>query len=214
MNIFAVFLYCVKCWKWEIQWDKIVRVLAVIFGRPYVKRFALCYWTLVLSCPVCPVCLSVTLVYCRQTVGWIKMKLGMQVALVLCHIVLDGDLAPLPKKGPELPQFSVCCGRMAEWIKMPLGMEVGLGPSDFVLDGDPAPPLQKGGAASPQFLAPAYSVHTAGRIKYATWYGGRPRPRWHYVRWVPSFPQKGHNFWPMSIVPKRLYVSAYHLVRR
>ena len=44
----------------------------------------------------CPVlsCLSVTLVYCGQTVGWIKMKLGMQVGLVSGHIVLDGDLAP------------------------------------------------------------------------------------------------------------------------
>jgi len=37
--------------------------------------------------PRCPVlsCLSVTLVYCRQTVGRIKMKLGMQVGLVPGH---------------------------------------------------------------------------------------------------------------------------------
>ena len=27
----------------------------------------------------CPVSLSVTLVYCGQTVGWMKMKLGVQV---------------------------------------------------------------------------------------------------------------------------------------
>ena len=59
-------------------------------------------------CPsVCPVCLSdclscpalslsVTLVYCGQTVGRIKMKLGMQVGLGPGHIVLDGDPAPLP----------------------------------------------------------------------------------------------------------------------
>jgi len=39
---------------------------------------------------VCPVCLSVTLVYCGQTVGWIKMKLGVQVDLDPGHIVLDG----------------------------------------------------------------------------------------------------------------------------
>ena len=45
----------------------------------------------------CPVCLSVTLLYCRQTVGWIKMKLGMEVGLGPGHIVLDGDLQlPLP----------------------------------------------------------------------------------------------------------------------
>jgi len=54
------------------------------FGRPFVKRFA-----------VCPV-LFVTLVYCGQTVGWIKMKLGMQVGQV--HM-LDGDPGPPPPKG-------------------------------------------------------------------------------------------------------------------
>ena len=47
-------------------------------------------------------CLSVMLVYCGQTVGWIKMKLGMQVGLG--HILLDGDPAPLPK-GAQPPIF-------------------------------------------------------------------------------------------------------------
>jgi len=66
----------------------------IIFGRPFVKRFALYYRTVVcLACPVCPV-LSVTLVYCGQTVGRIKMKLGMQVGLGPGHIVLDQDPAP------------------------------------------------------------------------------------------------------------------------
>jgi len=32
-------------------------------------------------------------------VGWIKMKLGMQVGLVLGHIVLDWDPAELPLGG-------------------------------------------------------------------------------------------------------------------
>ena len=42
------------------------------------------------------------LLYCGQTVGWIKMKLGMVVGLGPGNIVLDGDLAPAappPKKG-------------------------------------------------------------------------------------------------------------------
>jgi len=56
---------------------------ALVFGRPFVKRFALCYWTV-----VCPV-LSVTLVYCGQTVGRIKIKLGMRVSLGSGHIVLN-----------------------------------------------------------------------------------------------------------------------------
>jgi len=46
-------------------------------------------------------CLSVlfvTLMYRGQTVGWIKMKLCMQVGLGPGHIVLDGDPAPLPQR--------------------------------------------------------------------------------------------------------------------
>ena len=69
----------------------------VLFGRPFVKRFALCLWSVV--------CLSVTFVHCGQTVGRIKMKLGMQVGLSPGHIVLDGDPTPLPKKGAEPPNF-------------------------------------------------------------------------------------------------------------
>jgi len=48
--------------------------------------------------------LSVTLVYCCQTVGWIKMKLGMQVGLGPGHIMLHGYPAPLPK-GAQSPIF-------------------------------------------------------------------------------------------------------------
>jgi len=68
------------------------------------------------------VCLSVTLVYCGQTVGWIKMKLGMEIGLGPGHTVLDGDPAPPPTKRGHSPQFSahVCCGQMAGWIKMSL----------------------------------------------------------------------------------------------
>jgi len=62
----------------------------------------LCYRTVV--CPVCPF-LPVTLVYCGQTVGWIKMKLSMEVGLGPGHIVLDGDPGPPPETGNS-PQFS------------------------------------------------------------------------------------------------------------
>jgi len=44
-----------------------------------------------------------SIVYCSQMAGWIKMALGMEVALDPGHIVLDGDLPPLPKKGTESP---------------------------------------------------------------------------------------------------------------
>jgi len=32
-------------------------------------------------CPVCYICLSVMLVYCGPTIGWIKMPLGTEVDL-------------------------------------------------------------------------------------------------------------------------------------
>ena len=37
--------------------------------------------------------------------GWIKIALGMEVGLGPGHIVLDGDLVPLPKKGGTAPNF-------------------------------------------------------------------------------------------------------------
>jgi len=80
------------------------------------------------SCPVCrSVCLSVCYVgvLWPKVVRWIKMKLGTEAGLGPGHIVLDGDPAPLPKKGrgTAAPKFSahVYCGHTARWIKMPLG---------------------------------------------------------------------------------------------
>ena len=109
-------------------------MIGIVLGGPFVKRFALCYRT-----GVCPV-LSVTLVYCGQTVGWIKMKLGMQVGLSPGHTVLDGDPGPPPPKGTALQFLArMYCAQTAGWIKMPVGVEVGLIPGEFVLDGDPAP---------------------------------------------------------------------------
>jgi len=52
-----------------------------------------------------PVCLSVTLVYCSRTVGWIKMPLGTEVGLGPGDIVLDGDPAPPWKGAQQLPTF-------------------------------------------------------------------------------------------------------------
>ena len=90
--------------------------MVIIIGRPFVKRFALCYRSV-----VCPV-LSVTFVHCGQTVRRIKMKLGMQVDLGPGHIVLDGDPAPPPQRGTAPTQFSAhmlrpngCMDQDATW---------------------------------------------------------------------------------------------------
>ena len=118
---------------------------ASVFGRPFVKRFALCYRTVVCM-SVCLSCLTVTLVHCGQTVRWIKMKLDMQVGLGPSHMGTH-----FPSSKGHSPQFSahVCCGQTAGWIKMPLGTMVGLGPGNIVLDADTAPP--PGGTALPIF---------------------------------------------------------------
>jgi len=65
-------------------------------------------------CLSCLSVLSVTLVYCGQTVGWIKMKLGMQVGLGPGHIVLDGDPALLPQTvtAPNFRLISIA----AKWL--------------------------------------------------------------------------------------------------
>ena len=115
------------------------------------------------------VCLSVTLVYCGQTVGWIKMKLGMDVGLGPAHTVLEEDPAPPPPKGAQPPNF---------------------GRRNF----------------GPCLLRPNCWLD-----QDATWYGGRPRPRPHCVRWGPVPPtQKRHtpNFRPISIEAKRSPISA------
>ena len=161
----------------------IVILIQFIFGRPFVKRFALFYQTVVLS--VRPVCLSVTLVYCRQTVERMKMKLGTEVGLGPDHIVLDGDPTS-PKGAQPLSQYSahICCGQTAESIKMQLGMAVGLGPGDFVLDEDPAPPPlpQKGGGGCPPIFCPCLLCTNDCMDQDETWHRGRPRPWPHCVR--------------------------------
>jgi len=54
--------------------------------------------------------LSVTLVYCGQTVGWIRMPLGTEVGLDPGDIVLDGDPTqlPPPKGAQQPPLFGPC----------------------------------------------------------------------------------------------------------
>jgi len=73
----------------------------------------------------CPVlsCLSMTFVYCGQTVTWMNMKPDTHVGLGPDHVMLDGDPAPLLQRG-IVPQFSapVCCGQTAGWMKIPFGL--------------------------------------------------------------------------------------------
>jgi len=80
--------------------------LALLVLRSIDVKFALCYQTVV-CLSVCPVLsVSVTLVYCGQTVGWIRMPLGMGVGSP-GHIVLHGDTGLLTETGTATaPHFS------------------------------------------------------------------------------------------------------------
>jgi len=97
-------------------------------------------------CPIYMSFLSVTLVYCGQTVGRIKMKLGTQVGLGPGHNVLNGAAHHQQGTQPPIIGMHVRSGQTVGWIKMPLGMEVGLSPGDIVLDG-----AQKMGTPPPIF---------------------------------------------------------------
>ena len=152
-------------------------------------------------------------VYCDQTAGWIKMILGMEVGLSTGDlVVLDGDPAPSQKGAQPPPQFLAhfYCGQTAGCTKMPLGTELSLSPGDFVSNGDLTPSQKGGGAPSPQIFGPCLLWPNSWMDQDNTWHEGRPQPRRPcVVRWGSSpLPERGRshlpNFWPISIVTKRL----------
>ena len=168
-------------------------------------------------CSVCPVSLSVTLVYCGQMVRWIKTKLGTKVGLGPGHNLLDGD-PTLPQRGTATQFLAhICCGQMVAGVKIPLGMEVGLDPGDFVLDGNLLPLSKKGAEPPPHFFCPCLLWLNGWMDQDGSWHGGGPQPRRLYVRWGPTHsPKRGGaplpNFRPISIAVKRLDASRWHLV--
>jgi len=103
-------------------------VLLLVFGRPFVKRFALCYRTVVcLSCPVRNVGVLWPNGCTDPDETW---RAGRPRPWP--HCVRWGPRSSSPKG--HIPQFSahICGGQMARWIKMPHGKKVGLDPSDIV----------------------------------------------------------------------------------
>ena len=188
------------------------KIRHLIFGRPFAKRFGLCYRTVV--CPVlsCPVC-DVTLVYCGQTVGRIKMKLDMQVGIGPRHTVLDGDPAPIPKEGsaplifgPCILWPNSCMVQDATWHESRPRFR---------------PPCARWGPGSPP-----RTVETAPNFRPmllwpngwmyqdATWYDGIGLGPGNIVLDAhPAPPPKGHSpkFRPMSVVAKRLHGSRFAL---
>ena len=87
----------------------------MIFGRPFVKRFALCYRSVVLS--VCNVGVLWPNGWTDQDETW---RVGSPRPWP--HCVKWGPSSPSPKGAQPHAQFSahICCGQMAAWIKMSL----------------------------------------------------------------------------------------------
>jgi len=133
------------------------------------------------------------------------MTLGVEVGLGPGHFVIDGDPAPLPKKGDRAPQFSVRvnCGQMDGWVKTVLGTGVGLSPGHIVLDWDPAPvPEKRGHRPLLNFQPLDLEIGLSPRVL-----DGDPAP-------LPNKWTEPPNFRPMSIVAKQLHGSRCHLLRR
>jgi len=142
-----------------------------IFGRPFVKRFAMLSDRCLSVLSVWLSRSSVTLVCCGQTVGWIKIKLGMQEAMaILCE---TGTPAPPPRKGRTHTIFGSYV--VAKWLDGSRCHLVGLGPGDFVFYGDPASPPQKGTEPPPIF---GLSI-VAKRLNGSRWHMAR---RWALVQ--------------------------------
>jgi len=118
-----------------------------------------------------------------------------------------GPSPPHQKGGQAPPQFSahVYCNQTAGWIKMPLCME---GTLCYMRTQSFSPKRGR----SPTFFGPCLLRPNSCMVQDATWYGGKPRPRRHCVRWGSSspLPKKGAKpppqfyFRPMSIVANRL----------
>jgi len=163
-------------------------------------------------CPVLSV-LSVTMVYCDQTVGWIKTKLGMQVGLGPGHIVSDGDPAPPPPKGQSPPIFGPhllwpngCMDQDATWYG---GRPR---PRQLCVRWGPGSPLPRKGAEPPpppKFSAHLYCGQTTGWIKMAFGTEVGLSPGDFVLNGDPAPPQKGDGtpsqiFGPILLWPNGL----------
>jgi len=141
------------------------------------------------------------------------------VVLSDCHFLLDGDAAPLPKRGLEPPIFGPCLLWPNGWMDQD-GTWHGGGPwpRPHCDRWGPSSPPQKGGRV-PQFLAHFYCGQTAGWIKVPLGMEVGLGPGNIVLDGDPAPPPlKGHgtapNFRPVSVVAKRLDGLRCHLVWR
>jgi len=146
------------------------------FGRPFAKRFALCYRTVVcLSCPVCDIGVLWPNGWMDQDGTWRAGRPRRRP-----HCVRWGPSSPT-EMGTAAPRFRnsraqllrpynprpmSIVAKTAGWIKTKPGMDVGLGHGHTMLDGDPVPPPPEGHSLLPlQFSAHVCCGQTAEWVK-------------------------------------------------
>ena len=154
---------------------------------------------------------------CGQMARWIKMPLGMKVGLDPGDCVRWGPSSPSPKRGCSPPIFGPCLLWPNGWMDQECTWHGG-GPRSrpHCARWGPSSPPQKRCRAPSQFSAHFLCSQTAGCIKVLEVGLGLG----HIVLdGDPASPtvEKGDttpNFWPMSVVVKRLDGSRSHLVWR
>jgi len=135
----------------------------LVFGRPSVKRFALCYRSVV--CPVCPVC-NVRAMWPN---GWTDQDEAWHAGTPRPwpHCVRWGASSPSPK-GAQPPIFGPYLLRPNGFMDQDVTWYGARPrPCDFVLDGvGPSSPLpQRGTAHPPKFSTHVYCGQMAGWMK-------------------------------------------------
>ena len=122
----------------------------------------------------CPVCLSVTFVHCGQTVGPIKMKLGMQEPRPWPHCVRWRRSSPSPK-GAQPPIFGPYQLR-----------QNGCMDQDVTWYGARPRPRRLWNPLPSAIFGPFLLWPNGWMDQDVTWHGGRPQLRGICVRWGPS----------------------------
>jgi len=87
----------------------------------------------------------------------------------------------------------VYCRHMVGWIKVPLGMEVASTQTTLCYMGTQLPLPQKGNSSPHPIFDPCLLWSNGWMDQDVTWYGGRPCPWPHCVRWDPALLQKAHS---------------------
>jgi len=125
------------------------------------------------------------------------MPLGIEIGLSLGDFVLDGEPAPLPKRGRSPQIFGPCLLWPNGWMDQDTTWHGGWPqPRQLCVRWAPSPhsPKRGGGAKPPpQYSADFYCGQTVGCIKMPLRMD-RPQPRGLCVRWGPSPPKFSAKF--------------------